>query len=137
MFALLKNMKKILSQITALLLLFTLSGCVEVDKFDNSLTGNFDALWNIIDQRYCFFDYSSSEFGLDWDAVYHKYRPKAELVTTNSALFDLMGEMLRELRIKPSGFSKYCIGSALTNPKLKRNRFKPRFKKIDKLLNKY
>lgn len=98
MFALLKNMKKILSQITALLLLFTLSGCVEEDKFDNSLTGNFDALWNIIDQRYCFFDYSSSEFGLDWDAVYHKYRPKAELVTTNSAMFDLMGEMLRELR---------------------------------------
>ena len=46
-------------------------------------------------------------------------------------------EMLRELRIKPSGFSKYCIGSALTNPGLKRNRFKPRFKKIDKLLKKY
>lgn len=46
-------------------------------------------------------------------------------------------DMLRELRIKPSGFSKYCIGSALTNPGLKRNRFKPRFKKIDKLLDKY
>ena len=45
--------------------------------------------------------------------------------------------MLRELRIKPSGFSKYCIGSALTNPNLKRNRFKPRFAKIEKLLNKY
>ena len=45
--------------------------------------------------------------------------------------------MLRELRIKPSGFSKYCIGSALTNPNLKRNRFKPRFTKIEKLLNKY
>ena len=46
-------------------------------------------------------------------------------------------DLLRELRIKPSGFSKYCIGSALTNPRLKRNRFKSRFKKIDKLLNKY
>lgn len=46
-------------------------------------------------------------------------------------------DMLRELRIKPSGFSKYCIGSALTNPNLKRNRFKPRFTKIEKLLNKY
>ena len=46
-------------------------------------------------------------------------------------------DLLRELRIKPSGFSKYCIGSALTNPGLKRNRFKSRFKKIDKLLNKY
>ena len=43
--------------------------------------------------------------------------------------------ILRELRIKPSGFSKYCIGSALTNPALKRNRFKPRFVKINKLLN--
>ena len=46
-------------------------------------------------------------------------------------------DLLRELRIKPSGFSKYCMGSALTNPNLKRNRFKPRFKKIDKLLNRY
>jgi hypothetical protein len=46
-------------------------------------------------------------------------------------------DMLRELRIKPSGFSKYCIGSALTKPTLKRNRFKPRFTKIGKLLNKY
>ena len=43
--------------------------------------------------------------------------------------------LLRELRIKPSGFSKYCIGSALTNPMLKRNRFKSRFVKIKKLLN--
>ena len=44
-------------------------------------------------------------------------------------------DMLRQLRIKPSGFSKYCIGSALTKPTLKRNRFKPRFVKISKLLN--
>jgi hypothetical protein len=43
--------------------------------------------------------------------------------------------MLRELRIKPSGFSKYCIGSALTKPALKRNRFKKKFVKINKLLN--
>ena len=43
--------------------------------------------------------------------------------------------MLRELRIKPSGFSKYCIGSALTKPTLKRNRFKKKFVKISKLLN--
>ena len=43
--------------------------------------------------------------------------------------------MLRVLRIKPSGFSKYCIGSALTKPALKRNRFKKKFVKINKLLN--
>lgn len=45
--------------------------------------------------------------------------------------------MLRELRIKPSGFSKYCIGSVLTKPTLKRNRFKRRLVKINKLLNKH
>lgn len=43
--------------------------------------------------------------------------------------------MLRELRIKPSGFSKYCIGSALTKPSLKQGNFKPRFVRINKLLN--
>ena len=43
--------------------------------------------------------------------------------------------MLRQLRIKPSGFSKYCIGSALTKPTLKQGNFKPRFVRINKLLN--
>ena len=41
--------------------------------------------------------------------------------------------MLRELRIKPSGFSKYCIGSAMTNPELKQNLFKERLTYIGKV----
>jgi len=42
--------------------------------------------------------------------------------------------MLRDLRIKPSGFSKYCMGAALTNPGLKRNNFKERLRLVDRLL---
>ena len=42
--------------------------------------------------------------------------------------------MLRDLRIKPSGFSKYCMGSALTNPDLKRNNFKERLRLVERLL---
>ena len=42
-------------------------------------------------------------------------------------------EIIRELRIKRSGFSKYCIGSALTNKELKRNNFKQRLTMIEKL----
>lgn len=34
--------------------------------------------------------------------------------------------MLRELRIHPGGFSKYCVGMALTNGSLKQNRLKPK-----------
>ena len=44
--------------------------------------------------------------------------------------------MLRDLRIKPCGFSKYCMGSALTNPALKRNYFKERLRLIERLLSK-
>ena len=43
--------------------------------------------------------------------------------------------MLRDLRIKPCGFSKYCMGSALTNPSLKRNNFKERLRLVDRLLS--
>ncbi len=46
-----------------------------------------------------------------------------------------MVHILKELRIRPSGFSKYCIGSAITNPDLKANRFKIRLRKIDKMIN--
>jgi len=40
---------------------------------------------------------------------------------------------LRDRRIKPAGFSKYCIGRALTDSSLKRNRFKQRIREIGKI----
>ena len=43
-------------------------------------------------------------------------------------------EMLRRLRIHPHGFSKYCMGSALTNPQLPVNRFKPKLIDVRKIL---
>ena len=43
--------------------------------------------------------------------------------------------MLRDLRIKPCGFSKYCMGSALTNPDLKRNNFKERLRMVERFLS--
>ena len=46
-------------------------------------------------------------------------------------------EMLRQLRIQPHGFSKYCMGSALTNAQLPVNRFKLKLIEINKILKKY
>ena len=88
-------MKKILTYILSLLV-FT--GCIEEDSFDNNAIGNFDALWSIIDQRYCFFDYAEKEYGLNWDAVYNKYRPMISEETTDEELFDILGNTLAELR---------------------------------------
>ncbi|MCM1107426.1 MAG: polyphosphate polymerase domain-containing protein [Clostridium sp.] len=45
-------------------------------------------------------------------------------------------DILRELRVQPSGFSKYCIGSVLTNEALKRNMFKEKLVNINRLVNK-
>ena len=44
-------------------------------------------------------------------------------------------EMLRQLHIHPHGFSKYCMGSALTNPKLSVNRFKCKLIEINKIVD--
>ena len=43
--------------------------------------------------------------------------------------------LLTKLRLHPHGFSKYCIGSALTNADLRRNRIKPRLHSVEKILN--
>ncbi len=42
-------------------------------------------------------------------------------------------DMLRSLRIKPMGFSKYCVGAALTNSSLPHNMLKPRLHRIMKM----
>ena len=51
-------------------------------------------------------------------------------------VFSPILHMLRELRIKPHGFSKYVIGSALTNHQLHCNRLKPKVHDIERLLGK-
>lgn len=41
---------------------------------------------------------------------------------------------LLQLRVFPHGFSKYCIGSALTDSTLRRNRIKPRLHSVEKIM---
>ena len=51
-------------------------------------------------------------------------------------VFSPILEMLRQLRIHPHGYSKYCMGSALTcNGMLPVNRFKRKLIEVDKLVN--
>lgn len=42
--------------------------------------------------------------------------------------------LLNETRVKRSGFSKYCIGTAMLNNKVKSNLFKLRLRKIERLM---
>ena len=52
-------------------------------------------------------------------------------------VFSPVLDMLRQLRIKPSGFSKYCIGSVMTNDGLKQNNFRERMVTFSKLSGKH
>ncbi len=44
-------------------------------------------------------------------------------------------EMLRQLHIHPHGFSKYCMGAAMTNSLLPVNRFKEKLHYVEKTIN--
>ena len=46
-----------------------------------------------------------------------------------------MTDIMLSLRVHPLKISKYCIGTALTSPDIKKNRFKSKIRKIVKLLS--
>ena len=74
--------------------LLSLGGCIREEEFDNSPQGNFDALWTIIDEQYCFLDYKQ----IDWDAIYDQYQPLITPDMPNDGLFEVLGNMLAELK---------------------------------------
>lgn len=71
-----------------------LSACHDITEYPNTSSGNFEQLWTLFDEHYCFFD----EKGIDWDAVHDKYAPKAAECKSESQLFYVCSEMLDELR---------------------------------------
>lgn len=77
---------------------FTLVACVDEDEFPNTPRGNFEALWRIMDQRYCFFDYKKEVYGVDWDEVKARYSARIDERMTEDQLFEVLGDMLGELR---------------------------------------
>ena len=46
-----------------------------------------------------------------------------------------MTHIMLDLRVHPLKISKYCIGTALTTPGIKKNRFKSKIRKIEKILS--
>jgi hypothetical protein len=82
----------------AAVLLFGFSGCVDEEEYSDTPQGNFEALWKIIDEHYCFLDYKQQEYGLDWDAVYNKYKVRVDESMTDMQLFEVLTQMLAELR---------------------------------------
>lgn len=80
---------------------------------------------------------------IDTGLVFHNLDNDSRLSLDNLAIIELKRDgliaspildMLRQLRIMPSGFSKYCMGMVMTSPHILHNRFKPRLRRVDKIL---
>lgn len=70
---------------------------------------NFESLWKTIDERYSFFSFKN----IDWSLVHEKYRPQINDSMTDIQLFNVLFEMLAELRdahvnlVSPFNVSRY------------------------------
>ena len=91
-------MNRFLVFLVFLVSLVTLSSCIDEEERADTPAGNFEALWQIIDEHYCFFDYKQQEYGLDWQEVYHQYKVRVNDNMTEPQLFEVLCDMLAELR---------------------------------------
>ena len=81
---------------------------------------------------------------IDFDLRFYNYETGQEETMGQAVIIELKRDgrvpspilpLLRELRIHQNGFSKYCIGSVITNPNLRVNNFKAKLHDIQKKIN--
>lgn len=54
---------KIIQLLLLICCLPALTGCIREEEYSNDPVGNFEQLWKIIDEQYCFLEAK----GIDWD----------------------------------------------------------------------
>jgi hypothetical protein len=69
--------------------------------------------------------------------VFLPYIAIAELKKEVASDYSPFKSLIKQLQIYPSGFSKYCIGSALLNDSLRINMLKPKILLLNKFENEY
>ena len=79
---------------------------------------------------------------IDFDVTFHNYETGEDNNVGNLVVVELKRDgnvyspvlaLLRKLRIKPSGFSKYCVGTVMTNEEIKKNNFKEKMIRYNKI----
>ncbi len=71
-----------------------LTACHDMEEYTDDPRGNFEALWSILDEHYCFFDSKN----IDWDKVHDTYSRRISDRMTREELFIVCADMLAELR---------------------------------------
>lgn len=91
----LKTKKNVWMTLMLTFLALTTTGCHDRNYVrDFTPRTNFDALWEIIDTKYCYLN----EKGIDWNGVREVYQPKIDSVKSVYGLFDVLAQMLDTLQ---------------------------------------
>lgn len=86
--------KSIINIVLCLITCLIFSGCIQDDQYDNTPSGNFEQLWKLLDEKYCFFDYKH----IDWDSVHTVFKGYITSDMSQDALFEVLGKMLGTLK---------------------------------------
>ncbi|MCF0198218.1 MAG: S41 family peptidase [Bacteroidaceae bacterium] len=91
-------MKRLLNRIwqlaVGLVISLCLGSCFDMPEATDTPEGNLKALWQIIDEHYCFLDYKH----VNWDEVRSRYFKKLNPKMTQQQLMEVMAAMLSELK---------------------------------------
>lgn len=86
-------MKKIILLSTLFCIMF-FSACFEEKKYENDVYGNFEALWQTLDQKYCYFELKE----INWDSIHSDYYNRLNPSMSSKSFFYLMKDMLANLK---------------------------------------
>lgn len=84
--------------LTIIITVLTVTSCVKEDEYGNTPSQNLEALWSIMDQKYCFFNEKKEQLGVDWNEVHGRYLKQVNDKLSRTQLFELMTGMIGELR---------------------------------------
>jgi hypothetical protein len=108
-------------------------------KLEPSLANNFNRITLVNNQ-------ATERVTIDLDLSFRNYKTGDTQSLDHLMVLELkqdgwqhsyFRDILNRLRIKQLSFSKYCMGSVLTNPNIKYNRFKKKWTIINKITHSY
>lgn len=82
------------SLLLGLLMVVFATSCIDEEKYNDTPSDNFEALWRIIDEKYCFLDYKH----INWDSIHSVYAAQIHPDMRPYKLFDVLCDMLAELK---------------------------------------
>ncbi|WP_339814450.1 S41 family peptidase [uncultured Imperialibacter sp.] len=103
------KMTKTIAFILVGVILFGCERAFFEDEPEDTYVSNFEVFWSEFDRNYSFFELKN----IDWDSLYHVYRPLAELAANDGQFFQVLAKLSLELKdghvnvISPYGVSTY------------------------------